>query len=94
MYVPFLDICKSLVGDKARLILSSEWEYVPYTYPQNLNELPEFIVIGLPASESDNILVFPAAGHELGHSLWRKEQMHTDIGPGAEHEVGTVLNSR
>jgi hypothetical protein len=75
LYAPFLEICKALVGGDARLILSSEWEFVPFTYPQTLAELPQFIVIGLPASESDNVLVFPAAGHELGHSVWSKHSV-------------------
>jgi hypothetical protein len=74
-YAPFLGICKALVGNDARLILSSEWEYVPFTYPQSLAELPQFIVIGLPASESDNALIFPVAGHELGHSVWAKHEL-------------------
>jgi hypothetical protein len=28
-------------------------------------------LLGLPASESDNPLVLPLAGHEIGHPLWR-----------------------
>ena len=31
LYAPFLDICHRLLGDDARLILSSEWQYVPFT---------------------------------------------------------------
>lgn len=37
----------------------------------NISELPNFVVIGLPASESFNSLIIPAAGHELGHTVWR-----------------------
>jgi hypothetical protein len=91
LYVPFLDICKAIIGENARLILSSEWDYVPFTYPQTLNELPDFIVIGLPASESDNVLIFPAAGHELGHSLWRKNQLHDQLSPQVKAHVDAVL---
>jgi hypothetical protein len=75
LYVPFLDLCKALVGRDARLLISSEWQYVPFTHPQSLAELPDFIIIGLPAPESDNVLVFPAAGHELGHSVWSKRSL-------------------
>lgn len=79
LYLPFLDVCKALVGNSAKLILSSEWQYIPFTYPQNIQELPDFIFIGLPASESDNALVFPCAGHELGHSVWQKYRLQTRI---------------
>jgi len=51
------------------LILSSEWEYSPHIYNE-IPRLPGFVLIGLPASESDNPLLLPLAGHELGHSIW------------------------
>ena len=56
---------------KARLVLSSEWDYSPFIYP-DVPELPGFVLIGLPAPESSNPLLVPLAGHELGHSLWSK----------------------
>jgi hypothetical protein len=36
--------------------------------------LPDVVLIGLPASESGNVLLIPLAGHEMGHSLWVSEQ--------------------
>ena len=87
LYVPFLDLCKTLVGDSARLLLSSEWQYVPFTYPQNLAVLPTFIIIGLPAPEFDNILIFPSAGHELGHSVWNKKSLAGDFSDPARQQV-------
>ncbi|MFH1795437.1 MAG: hypothetical protein ABIK36_08090 [Pseudomonadota bacterium] len=73
MYEPFRELASQFFNtDSVSLILSSEWNFVPFTFPMNLEELPRFIVIGLPASESDNILMFPTAGHELGHSIWRQ----------------------
>jgi len=64
---PVLKLARQLLagGDKTKLILSFEWDYVPYTYPQNHVLLPNFVVIGLPASEASNALVLPAVGHEL-----------------------------
>jgi hypothetical protein len=53
------------------LIISSEWKFSPFVYtrlPQNV--LQNFILIGLPASEAHNPLLFPLAGHELGHVVW------------------------
>lgn len=91
LYAPFLEVCKALVGEDARLILSSEWEYVPFTYPQSLAELPQFIVIGLPASESDNVLVFPTAGHELGHSVWSKHSVADQFKSRIEQEVAEAF---
>jgi hypothetical protein len=78
LYYPFKEISKKLVGEHVRLILSSDWQYSPFTYPYGLDELPTFILIGLPASESENALVFPTAGHELGHNKWRA----SDYGKG------------
>jgi hypothetical protein len=91
LYAPFLEICKSLVGHDARLILSSEWEYVPFTYPQSLAELPQFIIIGLPAPESDNVLIFPAAGHELGHSIWSRHALTSHFGEQIEGRVNEAF---
>jgi len=70
-----LDIAKSLVHPQIKLLLSFEWDYVPFTYPLNFPYLSDFVVIGLPASEASNALILPAAGHELGHSIWRNERM-------------------
>jgi dCTP deaminase len=91
LYAPFLEICKALVGNDVHLILSSEWEFVPFTYPQSLAELPQFIVIGLPASESDNVLIFPAAGHELGHSVWSKHLLGDSLKSNVESRVNDAF---
>jgi hypothetical protein len=40
---PVLDLAKNLLGDKnAQLVISFEWNYIPYTYPQNHPHLPSF----------------------------------------------------
>jgi len=69
----------SLIGGEARLILSSEWEFIPFTYPMTLALLPAFALVGLPASESDNVLVTPLAGHEIGHSAWLYHKIGSEI---------------
>jgi hypothetical protein len=66
------DVLEPTVAPDARttkLLLSSEWDYSPFTYP-NIRDLPKFLFIGLPAPESSNPLTLPLAGHELGHSVW------------------------
>lgn len=64
-------IVRSSIGDHARVLVSSEWTYTPFTWPMNFDMLPDFVIIGTPASESSNALVSPLAGHEIGHSAWR-----------------------
>jgi hypothetical protein len=57
---------------KTELVLSSEWDYSPFVY-REMPELPGFVMIGIPSPESANPLLVPLAGHELGHSVWRKD---------------------
>lgn len=70
LYVPLLKIARQLISENTKLILSSEWVFSPFTYPLVFTELPNYVLIGLPASESSNALIIPLAGHELGHSVW------------------------
>jgi hypothetical protein len=51
--------------------LSCEWDYIPFAYPQSLEDLRSFVLIGLPASEAATALLVPLAGHELGHAVWK-----------------------
>jgi len=38
------------------------------------------VLIGLPAHESDNPLLLPLAGHELGHSIWATRDLSSKFG--------------
>jgi hypothetical protein len=76
---PLQSIADAVLLGKPRLLLSSEWDYVPFAYPQSLDELRNFVLIGLPASEAGSGLLVPLAGHELGHAVWRNRA----IGGGA-----------
>ena len=67
---PFQAVSDCLLQGSPRLILSSEWDYVPFAYPQSLEDLQNFVLIGMPASECGNALLSPLAAHELGHALW------------------------
>lgn len=71
-YAPLLRLAQSLLGTDTKLIVSSEWEFSPFVYRPIIN-LPDFVLIGLPAPESSNPLLIPLAGHELGHSVWETE---------------------
>lgn len=100
IYARFKSICEKFFEIDIHFILSSEWNYTPFTYPMNLQELPDFIIIGLPAPESNNVLIFPAAGHELGHSIWLNqglsEKYSGDVFTNIEKYVqnnGVILNT-
>lgn len=56
--------------DGRRLILSSEWQFAPFT--EDYQGFGDFVFIGFPASEANNPLLLPLAAHELGHPVWRK----------------------
>jgi len=72
---PLLRLSKTLLEANAttsistHLILSSEWDFSPFTYAK-VPALPGFVLIGFPATESANPLILPLSGHEIGHSLW------------------------
>jgi hypothetical protein len=68
---PLQTIASAALQGKPQLLLSSEWDYVPFAYPQSLEDLKSFVLIGLPASEAASALLVPLAGHELGHAVWR-----------------------
>ena len=68
---PIKRIVQKLLGPTAKVLISSEWDFVPFTYPMSLDILSSFALVGGPATESNNVLILPLAGHEIGHSVWR-----------------------
>lgn len=75
VYHPLRRLCRRLVGPDVKLLLSSEWSFVPFTYPMNIESLPGVVMIGTPAPESSNPLLIPLAGHEIGHSIWNRHDI-------------------
>ena len=71
VHFPLKRLIQDVIGPDAKLIMSSEWNFVPFTWPMNLNVLGKFVLVGGPAPESGNVLIIPLAGHEIGHSAWR-----------------------
>jgi hypothetical protein len=47
----------------------------PLTYALNVSVLPNYVLLGMPATESSNALILPLTGHELGHSVWTNENL-------------------
>jgi hypothetical protein len=80
-YFPIRLLATELLGKPAPVVLGSEWEFSPYTYPAALDELPDLIFIGIPASECSNPLILPLAGHELGHVVWRRQGVQAEADP-------------
>ena len=74
-YGPLVLLARKLLGEDIGLLLSSEWRFSPFTYPPNYPPLSDFVLIGLPASESSNAFVLPMCGHELGHHVWRRSPL-------------------
>ena len=71
---------------RTKVVLSSEWQYSPITYSA-VPYLPGFVLIGLPASESDNPLLIPLAGHELGHALWTSRACEAEFAEQIREQV-------
>lgn len=76
-----------------KLILSSEWVYSPYMYPE-FAELPGYVLIGLPSCESSNPLLIPLSGHELGHFYWGKYNLADQYITNVIDSIVTVIIKR
>jgi hypothetical protein len=87
VYDPLKELTRLLLDHKPGVILSSEWEFSPFTYPTASDDLPGFVLIGLPASEAGNALILPLAGHELAHSIWS----HGDVGSTLDPEINVSV---
>ncbi|MCW3094944.1 MAG: hypothetical protein JWL77_562 [Chthonomonadaceae bacterium] len=100
VYQPLLDLASNVLEwdvplgqRKTRLLLSSEWEYSPFIYSE-IVDLPDFVLIGLPAPESANPLLVPLAGHELGHRIWAKRRTGDHFEQRITDEIYTVISNR
>lgn len=78
VFGPLHRLAKLLLGGEVRLILSSEWVHSPHIYAR-IPQLPNFVLLGLPAFESGNPLLIPLAGHELGHTAWDVQALKGDF---------------
>lgn len=79
---------EKVLGRPTDLLISSEWNFVPFTYPIGIELLPDVVLIGSPAPESENPLIVPLAGHELGHSAWRV----TDAADGLADRLNAAVD--
>jgi hypothetical protein len=73
---PFCRLIRAILGSQAKLILSADWDYSPYTYIYpGLFPDHHFVIVALPYSEAGQVLGLPLAGHELGHNVWAAESL-------------------
>jgi len=93
VYGPLLRLSRQIIGDNTKLVLSSEWEYSPFTY-RPLAELPNFVLIGSPAPESSNPLLIPLAGHELGHTIWNVKSLSAKYRLKVDERIREEIRNR
>lgn len=91
LHFPLKRLVNQVISSKARLVMSSEWNFVPFTYPMNLHLLSDFVLVGGPAPESGNVLIAPLAGHEIGHSAWRSRSVKDRIQPHVTKAVDDAI---
>lgn len=72
-------LVEHVLGQPTDLLISSEWDFVPFTYPIGIDLLPEAVLLGSPAPESENPFIVPLAGHEVGHSAWRLNNVEDEL---------------
>jgi hypothetical protein len=51
-------------------------------------------MVGLPDSESDNALVTPTAGHELGHNIWEKQRLGDELQDDLVNAILTLISGK
>jgi hypothetical protein len=91
LHFPLKRLVTDVLGEQAKLIISSEWDFVPFTYPMNLDLLPNFVLVGGPAPESANALLTPLAGHEIGHSAWKSNGLSVRLRGSLDSEIRLAL---
>ncbi len=90
---PLWRLSCQVMKKETKLLLSSEWEYSPYTFV-GYDQLPGFVLIGLPATESANPLLMPLAGHELGHSVWGDFNLKGTFSPAVQKHILDAIISK
>lgn len=86
---PFQVIAENVLSGPAHVMISAEWDYIPFAYPQTLEDLKSFVLIGMPGSEVGNPLIMPLAGHELGHAVWRNHSIGGAVNTTLQYHVNS-----
>lgn len=88
LFWPLWRLARQVLGASVKLVLSSEWHFSPHVYPP-ASDLPNYVLMGFPASESGNPLLVPIAGHELGHTTWQTRFLDDKYGPAIKKHIGS-----
>lgn len=84
-------LVERVLGQDTYLLISSEWDFVPFTYPIGIDLLPRAVLLGSPAPESENPLIIPLAGHEIGHSAWRTSNVEDSLNEAVMSAVDVAI---
>jgi len=93
MYGPLLAMAQQAVRPDIRLVVSSEWDFSPFTMPHGTT-LEGFVFVGMPATVPDKGLLIALAGHEFGHSVWVVRDAKTVLGPAVFQVVWDRIRAR
>jgi len=93
IFWPLLRLARQVLGDDVKLILSSEWWFSPHVY-RPASELPDYVLLGFPASESSNPLLIPLAGHEFGHTTWQRHSLREKYAGKIQDRLLDAADSR
>jgi len=94
---PFSRMVKQLLGDGAKLILSSTWVFAPYTrtYPADVPKgLENFVYVSFCMSESDNAFLTPLAAHEVGHNIWNILNLNAEYSPIVGQQIVETIRHK
>lgn len=77
---PLKQLTKLALDDEdAKLVITSDWNYSPFTLIPTPVAQRKIVLVGMPVSEANNALVAPLAGHELGHNIWLSRSYGVDL---------------
>lgn len=93
MYGPLRALARRVIHPDIRLVVSSEWDFSPFTMPHGTT-LAGFVFVGMPAAIPDRALLIPLAGHEFGHSVWVVRHARAKLEPLVNSAVWNRIRAR
>jgi hypothetical protein len=90
---PLKELTKLALEDQqAKLVITSDWNYSPFTLIPTPVAQRKIVLVGMPVSEANNALVAPLAGHELGHNIWLSRSYGVNLSPDVSACVDSLKN--
>lgn len=91
LHGPLGRLTRKAIGKNAKLIISSEWDFSPFTLLHEELTQVSFVLVGMPFTEANNGLAAPLSGHELGHNVWNREKLEDYFGIRVTDEMPRVI---